>query len=155
VNRIYKVQKALLGLIDEYDGKTDVRDKSLDWERIHMASCAKVGLILARRRGIDGELAAIACAVHDIGRIVTGRHKDHAEAGFEPVQVFLKSLGFMTDEEIAQIAPAVRNHSKKGEIGTPLEELVKDADLIDFRQYGFDFEREDQRLRFERIGGEI
>jgi uncharacterized protein len=45
----------------------------------------------------------------------------------------------------------VKNHSKKSEIGSPIEEIVKDADVIDFYQYGFGFEREEQKLRYEKM----
>ncbi|HCM28518.1 MAG: metal-dependent phosphohydrolase [Treponema sp. GWB1_62_6] len=155
MNRIYKIQKVMLVKIKECEAIPITREKSLDWERIHMVGCAKIGLSLAGRRGVDPDLAAMACAVHDFGRIITGINEGHAEAGYGPVQEFLAKLGFVTEDEIRQIAIAVKNHSRKGEIGSPLEELVKDADLIDFRQYGFDFEREDQRLRYERIAEDI
>jgi len=145
----------MLGKINACENIAGIRDKSLDWERIHMISCAKLGLLLARQRGIDPELAAMACTVHDFGRIVTGKNKGHAEAGFEPVQDFLRSLGFVTEEEIGMIAIAVKNHSRKGEVGSPLEELVKDADIMDFSQYGFAFEREDQQQRYARIAQSI
>lgn len=58
-----------------------------------------------------------------------------------------------TDEEIDQIAIAVRNHSKKGEVGSPLEEIVKDADVLDFYQYGYDVARKEQQDRLEALLG--
>ena len=42
----------------------------------------------------------------------------------------LKRDGRFTDEEIEIIAIAVKNHSKKSEIGSPIEEIVKDADVL-------------------------
>ena len=87
------------------------------------------------------------------GRIITGKQPGHAEAGYEPVQVFLKNTGLFNDDEISQIAIAVKNHSKKAEIGSPLEEIVKDADVLDFYQYGHDVARKEQQDRLEAILG--
>ena len=111
--------------------------------------------MLAEERGVDPILAAAACAVHDYGRIITGRQEGHAEAGYLPVQEFLKKLEpkLFTDDEIAQIALAVKNHSKKGEVGTKLEEIVKDADVLDFYQYGYNMARKEQQDRLESLLG--
>ena len=111
--------------------------------------------MLAEERGVDPILAAAACAVHDYGRIITGRQEGHAEAGYLPVQEFLKNLEpkLFTDDEIAQIALAVKNHSKKEEVGTQLEEIVKDADVLDFYQYGYNMARKEQQDRLESLLG--
>lgn len=58
-----------------------------------------------------------------------------------------------TDEEIDQIAIAVKNHSRKEEVGSPLEEIVKDADVLDFYQYGYDVARKEQQDRLEALLG--
>ncbi len=103
-------------------------------------------------READGypELAACAAAVHDFGRILTGKQKGHAEAGFIPVQHFLRDTGLFTEQEIAEIAEAVKKHSLKTEIGTPLEEVVKDADVIDCYQYGYPFDRPEKEERYKK-----
>lgn len=151
MNRLLKLQELLLREIEKYEKLVTERDQPIDWERIHMASCARVGYLLAQRRGIDPELASFACAVHDYGRIVTGKQKGHAEAGYIPVKGFLKATGLFTQEEIELISLAVKNHSNKAEEGGAIEEIVKDADIIDCYQYGLGFSREEQRLRYEKF----
>jgi len=151
MKRLLRLQSMLLKEIDKYEIQVPERDKFIDWERVHMASCARLGYLMAQARGADPELASCACAVHDYGRIITGKQKDHAEAGYLPGKEFLFRTGLFTDEEIEIISTAIRNHSKKSEIGTPIEEIVKDADVIDFYQYGFGFDREEQKLRYERM----
>lgn len=143
MKKILRLQSALLKEIDKYEKLVPKRSHFIDWERVHITSCAKIGYMLAEERGVDPILAAAACAVHDYGRIITGRQEGHAEAGYLPVQEFLKNLEpkLFTDDEIAQIALAVKNHSKKGEVGTQLEEIVKDADVLDFYQYGYNMAR--------------
>ena len=153
MKKILRLQSALLKEIDKYEKLIPERDHFIDWERVHITSCAKIGYIMAEKRGVDPILAAAACACHDYGRIITGKQEGHAEAGYEPVQVFLKNTGLFNDDEISQIAIAVKNHSKKAEIGSPLEEIVKDADVLDFYQYGYDVARKEQQDRLEAILG--
>lgn len=150
MERLKKVQYEYLKFIESYNHITD-RDSSISWEKVHMASCARVGYILAMKRGLDADKAAIACAIHDIGRVVTGKQKDHAEAGYEPALGFLGSTGLFTEEEIKELAEAVRKHSSKAEIGTPIEEIVKDADVLDFHMYGYEMPREEQKNRLKKL----
>ena len=151
MNRLLKLQSALLKEIDEYEKLIPERDQPGDWERVHISSCAKLGYLFAEERGVDPILAASACACHDYGRIITGKQAGHAEAGYEPVKVFLRETGIFADEEIEQIAFAVKNHSNKAEVGSPIEEIVKDADVLDFHQYGYEMPRQEQQERLDRI----
>ncbi|MEG0391424.1 MAG: HD domain-containing protein [Anaerovoracaceae bacterium] len=151
MKKILRLQSALLKEIDKYEELVPERDHFIDWERVHISSCAKLGYMMAEERGVDPILAACACACHDYGRIINGKQAGHAEFGYAPVKVFLRGTGLFEEAEIEQIALAVKNHSKKGEIGTPLEEIVKDADVLDFYQYGYGFARKEQEERYHRI----
>ena len=115
-----------------------------------MVSSGRIGWILALERDENPELAACASAVHDYGRIITGKQKAHAEEGYEPVKIFLRNLKIFNDDEVETIATAVKNHSKKTEIGTPIEEIVKDADVIDCFQYGIPFDRPEKEDRYNK-----
>ena len=112
-----RLQSALLKEIDKYEELIPERDHFIDWERVHISSCAKIGYMIAEERGVDPILAAAACSCHDYGRIITGKQAGHAEAGYEPVKKFLKGTGLFDDDEIDQIATAVKNHSKNGKAG--------------------------------------
>ena len=151
MNRLFFLQQALLKVIEQNQHIDRTDAPSLDWERIHMVSCAKVGYLLAIKRELDPILSACACTVHDFGRILSGSQKNHGQDGEIPVKEFLRETKLFSEEEIAMIAIAVKNHSKKGEIGSPLEELVKDADLIDYYSYGQTFKRQEQTDRFVRM----
>lgn len=151
MNRLQKLQSALLKEIDKYEKLIPDRDQPGDWERIHISSCAKLGYLMAEKRGVDPILAASACACHDYGRIITGKQAGHAEAGAEPIKAFLRETELFTEEEIGQISLAVKNHSSKAEVGTPIEEIVKDADVLDFHQYGYEMPRKEQQDRLERL----
>lgn len=155
MQRLFILQEKLLAKIDEFKEMPGLRDETLNWERIHMISCAKIGQLLAIKRREEPELAGLASAVHDYGRIITGRQAGHAEAAYEPLKLFLAETGFFNDGEVEQLATAARNHSNKHEVGTPLEEIVKDADVLDCYQYGLPMTRPEQRARLEKILREI
>ncbi len=148
---LYYIAHKYLGVMREMEDRISDRDKPMDWERLHMSGTARIGYILAEKRGENPVMAACACMLHDYGRVVTGRHKGHAEAGYEPVKEFLRDLDVFTNSEIEKIALCVKDHSNKAEIGDPLVEIVKDADLLDFHQYGFQCEREEQQKRLDKL----
>lgn len=154
MNRLFEIQVRLLEIINGLENSTS-RDHSLDWERVHLVSCAKIGGLLAEIRGKDPELAAIACAIHDYGRMLSGKQKNHAEDGYEPVKVFLAATGHFNQQEITMLADSVRHHSSKEKVGTWLEEIVKDADVLDCYQYGMPLEREEQRARLGIVRKEL
>ena len=149
MNRLLELENLILDVINQQEGKIEDRDETLNWERIHMASSARLAWEMAlERKNADPEIAACAAAVHDFGRILTGRQKGHAEAGYEPVRVFLKESGLFTEEEAEIIAQAVKNHSSKTKVGTAVEEVVKDADVVDCYQYGYPFDRPEKEERY-------
>ena len=150
---ILRLQSAMLKEINYYETTVKERSHYIDWERVHMVSCATIGYHLALKRGVDPILAAAACTCHDYGRIITGKQTNHANNGYQPVESFLRKTKLFNEEQIEQIAIAVKNHSKKEEVGSPLEEVVKDADVLDFYQYGFKFATEAQKKRVESLLG--
>ena len=153
MHKLLILQDALLKEIDKYGEliPDEDRDEPLVWEKVHISSCARIGYILAEKRGVDPILASCACAIHDFGRIITGKQPNHAEVGYEPVRKFLSKLDLFTNDEIEILALSVKNHSNKSEIGTPLEEIVKDADVLDFHQYGYEMPRAEQQKRLEQL----
>lgn len=136
-SRLLKLQNILLDVIAEQEGKIADRDESLNWERIHLASSAQLAWQMALERGVDPELTACAAAIHDLGRILTGRKADHAEAAYEPAKSLLSDCGLFSDEEIEIMALAAKNHSSKDVKGTVIEEIIKDADVVDCCQHGY------------------
>lgn len=136
-SRLFKFQGMILDYIDAQEGKLDERHEPLHWERIHMASSAQLAWAMALERGADPELAACAASIHDIGRITTGVQAGHAAAGYEPAKKLMAESGLFTDEETEIIALAVKNHSSKDVQGTVVEEIVKDADVVDCCQHGY------------------
>ena len=60
MKKILRLQSALLKEIDKYEKLVPKRSHFIDWERVHITSCAKIGYMLAEERGVDPILAAAA-----------------------------------------------------------------------------------------------
>ena len=155
MNKVFQIQESMLAFISQYEEQGGARDYPLSWERVHMASCARIGMLLAIKRGVEPELAAVACSIHDFGRIVTGKQAGHAPHGYEPAKTFLTTSGLFTDAETELLATAAKNHSNKDQVGTPVEEIVKDADVLDCYQYGEELARAEQRERLAKVMQEL
>ncbi|MBO8168123.1 MAG: HD domain-containing protein [Thermoanaerobacteraceae bacterium] len=155
MNRLAKLQDMLIKYITEEVETKNNRAYPLSWEIVHIASAPQFARLLAEKRGVDPELAAIATAVHDFGRIVTGVQENHAEAGYEPVKKWLAETGLFSEEEIETIALACKNHSSKEEVGTPLEEIVKDSDIIDCYLHGHVISKDAHRKRLAKVKKEL
>ncbi|HAE60717.1 MAG TPA: metal-dependent phosphohydrolase [Eubacteriaceae bacterium] len=155
MNRVMKVEGLLLEKIRYYDDKEFEREYPIDFEIVHMSSSAAIGRILAKKRGVNSEIASIACILHDYGRIVTGLQENHASAAYEPVKSILEECGNFTEEEIETIATAAKNHSSKNIIGEPIDEIVKDADVFDCWQYDIPMKRPEQKIRLEKVIKEL
>ena len=136
--------------LTELEHKNMERDYPIFWERIHAISCAQIGRMLAEIRQVDPNQAALACALHDCGRWVSGRQENHAPQGEDFVRRFLETLNLSPDVR-QMIVKAVINHSRKEEVGTSLEELVKDADILDCYWYGDSITKEFHVKRLQKL----
>lgn len=97
----------------------------------HTVGAVNLAILLAERRGIDRELAVGAMLLHDIGRLETGSKAGHGLRSAEIASAILTDAGFSA-EQVAEICQAIATHTNKLETGSPLEELVRDADVLEF-----------------------
>ena len=127
VERLPRVLRSLELLINEERMSDIDRIQDLDeaYDFIFDALCWSK--ILAARRKIDPDIAAIASVLQNVGKIVTGQHENHAESGYELAKQLLLSLNCFEPEEIKAIATSVRNHSRREITQGPLNEIVKDT----------------------------
>jgi len=120
----------------------------------HAFTAMQLAKIIARKRGLDPFLSALTGLFHDWARVLTGDNDNHAERGYEPVKTLLLEEG-LTPEQAEKIAIAVKNHSKKDEEGSPLEELIKDVDVFDSSLYGLIKDDPAYTSRLERVKQEL
>jgi len=130
VSRRDEVWKHYCRLVGRGD-LTKEREMALEEELQHAAGTARLAQLLAVKRGLDAEMAFILGVIHDYGRLLTGIQNDHARIGSNYVKKYLEGSGDFSRSEIEVLVTAVANHSFKDEIGNPMEELIKDADVLD------------------------
>ena len=96
----------------------------------HLYGVSLAAQIIAKKRGLDTELAAMAAMLHDISAYRTGSYDDHAHKGAEMAREILSELSLTTEEETDIICSAVYHHDDKAVVDGPMDEVLKDADVI-------------------------
>ena len=130
ISRQEKVWDHFCRLVERKD-LTIEREMTLEYELEHAAGTARLAQLIAAKRNLNSEAAFILGVLHDYGRILTGIKHDHARIGSRYVKEYLIRSGYFSENEIDSLVTAVANHSLKDRKGSPLEELIKDADVLD------------------------
>lgn len=117
--RVYKI----------LDNMEDSEKRSAAIAHLHGVSLAAV--MIAKKRGLDPELAAMAGLLHDIYAYDSGSYDDHARLGAEFARRILEDMGTITPDETEIIYDAIHNHDSKASVDAPMDEVLKDADVID------------------------
>ena len=97
---------------------------------LHLYGVSQACALLAIKRQENIELATIAGMLHDIYSYANMDSKDHAHKGAVMARNILVSLNEFSEEEINVICTAIYNHSDKLDIHGVLDEILKDADVM-------------------------
>ena len=98
---------------------------------IHLFGVSQMAAMLAKKRNLSAEIAQISGLLHDYYAYMTGDREKHAQKGADMILPLLAKTGLFSVCEVANIAKAVQGHSDKDNTdGTPYEELLKDADVL-------------------------
>ena len=115
------VNEKLLAMAD-----TDKRDSAI----VHLYGVSLAAVMIAEKRGLDSELAAMGGMLHDMAAYLSGSYDDHAHRGAALAAEILKELGQTTEEEDRIICSMIYHHDDKAAIDAPMDEVLKDADVI-------------------------
>ena len=96
----------------------------------HLYGVSLAAAMIAKKRGLDPEIASMAAMLHDLNAYKTGSYDDHAHKGAELARNILAELKLTDDAETEMICSAIYNHDDKLEIHSPMDEVLKDADVI-------------------------
>jgi len=136
LTRSEKIQRLVTQMLLDSKIPDEKRENSKVWELKHHAGTVQIGRILALKRGLDVELAEVACVLHDIYPIVEGKYSDHAHKGAEIAKKILEDCGDFSEKEIGMITEAIGCHSDKDTYtDKPYVELAKDADVFECSLY--------------------
>ena len=97
---------------------------------VHLYGVSLAATMLAKKRGLDPELASMAAMLHDLYAYQSGSYDDHAHKGADLAREILDKQGFTTPEETDVICSAIYHHDDKHIVDSPMDEVLKDADVI-------------------------
>lgn len=122
----------------------------------HLHGVALAAAILAKKRREDAELAAMAGLLHDLYAYKSGSYDDHAHLGADYVRKVLKKLEITTDEETEIICSAIYHHDSKDTVDGPIDEILKDADVLHHTLADPTKEvKEHEKDRYEKLCAEL
>lgn len=125
MGRLKELRKYINSEINKIDD-TDERTAAT----VHLYGVSLAAVILAKKRGLDEELAAMAAMLHDLYAYKTTSYDDHAHKGAELAKNVLKELALTDNDETEIICSAIFHHDDKNVVDSPMDELLKDADVI-------------------------
>jgi uncharacterized protein len=105
---------------------TDERTSAI----VHLYGVSLAATILAKKRGLDPEIASMAGMLHDLYAYESGSYDDHAHKGEELAKKILEELKLTDEAETEMICSAIYHHDDKLVTDGPMDELLKDADVI-------------------------
>ena len=77
-----------------------------------------------------GVSLAMSGMLHDLHAYKSGSYDDHAHLGADLARKVLEELGITSKEETDIICSAIYHHDDKLVTDSPMDELLKDADVI-------------------------
>ena len=125
MSRIKDLQKYVHKVLK---GMDDNQKRAAAIAHLHGVSLAAV--IIAKKRGEDAELAAMAGLLHDLYAYKSGSYEDHAHKGADYARTILEELGITSAEETDVICSAIWHHDSKDVTDAPMDEVLKDADVM-------------------------
>ena len=96
----------------------------------HLYGVSLAATMIAKKRGLDPELASMAAMLHDLHAYKSGSYDDHAHKGAELARKVLKDLELTNEQETELICSAIYHHDDKASVDSPADEVLKDADVI-------------------------
>ena len=96
----------------------------------HLYGVSLAAVMIAKKRRLDPEIAAMAAMLHDLHAYKTGSYDDHAHKGAELAREILGELKLTSADETEAICSAIYHHDDKLAADSPMDEVLKDADVI-------------------------
>ena len=96
----------------------------------HLYGVSLAATMIARKRGLNPELASMAAMLHDLHAYKTGSYDDHAHKGADLARKVLDELKLTDVAETDMICSAIYHHDDKLVVDGPMDEVLKDADVI-------------------------
>ena len=123
---------------------------------VHLYGVSLGATMIAKKRGLDPEIAAMAAMLHDFHAYKTGSYDDHAHKGADLAREILEALKLTDDAETDLICSAIYHHDDKLVTDAPMDEVLKDADVIHHCMNDLSKTvKEKEQARFENLCAEF
>ena len=96
----------------------------------HLYGVSLAATMIAKKRDINPELASMAAMLHDLHAYKSGSYDDHAHKGADLAKKILDELKLTNKVETDMICSAIYHHDDKLVVDGPMDEVLKDADVI-------------------------
>ena len=122
----------------------------------HLYGVSLAATMIAKKRGLDPEIASMAAMRHDLHAYKTGSYDDHAHKGADLAREILGELKLTDGTETDMICSAIYHHDDKLVVDSPMDELLKDADVIDHcLKDSTKAVKEKEQARFDKLCAEF
>ena len=119
---------------------------------VHLYGVSLAAAIIAKKRRENAELAQMAAMLHDLYAYKSGSYDDHAHKGAELAREILGELKLTDETETDIICSAIYHHADKHVIDSPMDEVLKDADVVHHCMNDLSKEvKEKEKARYESI----
>lgn len=147
--------KELRSYVDNRLNKIDDPDKR-NSAIAHLYGVSLAAAMIARKRGLDPELASMAAMLHDLHAYEAGSYDNHAHKGAELAKRILSERKLADEAETDTICSAIYHHDDKLTEDSPLDEVLKDADVIHHCMDDLSKPIKDkERARFDKLCAEF
>ena len=121
MDRLKQLREVINSALSEYESP---------WGYVHSYGVSAACVLLAKKRGLDPEMAAVCGMLHDIATYQTGEHTDHAPRSAVQAERILTEIGCFTPAEIELVRDAIAMHAAKDAVDGDMAECLKDADVL-------------------------
>ena len=119
---------------------------------VHLYGVSLAATMIAKKRGMNWEIASMAAMLHDLYAYKTGSYDDHAHKGAELAGKILKELKLTDESETEMICSAIYHHDDKLVTDGPMDEVLKDADVIHHCMNDMSKDiKEKEQARFDKL----
>ncbi len=122
----------------------------------HLYGVSLAATMVAKKRGLDPEIASMAAMLHDLYAYQTGSYDDHAHKGAELARDILTEMKLTDEAETDIICSAIYHHDDKLTKDGPMDEVLKDADVIHHCMNDLSKPvKEKEQARFDRMFAQL
>lgn len=151
MERLKELRKYVDSELNRMDD-TDKRNSAI----AHLYGVSLVATMIARKRGLDPEIASMAAMLHDLYAYKNGSYDEHEHKGAGLAREILDELKLIGEAETELICSAIYHHDDKLVTNTPMDEVLKDADVIHHCMYDLSKTvKEKEQVRFEKLCAEF